>query len=368
MLPSDDVSLLAELRHDFGLKRDSETGLSVVVPWYEVNGDDAVTREHVIAAVLRGFFYPILMGTLSVTVATPSEEIEFDAASIISKVESIGGDLAVELLAIIRLAEWAQTRLETEFTLLAAPEPTRAQKWAAELVPVDVAQYIRDTLAQRNRVALRVPLAVQPRNGDPQATQFKLFLEYSEEDTERPVFIRDELIISDAHAPRVVQVRALIIVDHSPLAALLRDAETPAHTQWNQETSHFKNKYKFGPGVIEFVRRSVSALMSIVNQSGKQADPSLTIDFFSVPTAPTAPGAMEGRRKKPRQKDGSRAASSLRRPRLLLDRVDSASILSAADSQCDGEIQTPRCQSTSTSAWPTTYAGAVRSRVRRGRF
>ncbi|HNQ24912.1 MAG TPA: hypothetical protein PKK06_17680 [Phycisphaerae bacterium] len=300
MLPTEDLPTLAAFRSDFGVKRQAESGLSIVVPWYEGEGSMA----KVTAGVLQGFFYPILTGDLAVTIATPAEEMMLDQNSIIPKVEAVGGSLAIELLRLIKFAEWAQTRIPAEFQSLAPPPPDRAQKWAPELVPTDVLKYVRQSLAQRHRVALRVPMFVQPRNTEPQPTFFNIFLEYSGNDSGKPVFIRDELIISDVKSPHIPQVRSLVIVEDGPLASLLRDAETPAHTQWNQDTSTFKNKYKFGPGAIGFVRLGVSELIRIINQSEQQPDPTITIDFFSVP-APDEDEAVPSRRRRPKPVDGS---------------------------------------------------------------
>jgi hypothetical protein len=305
MLPSGDPATLAEFRSDFRIKRQGENGLSIVVPWYEVSGDDAMTRDKVMEAILRGFFYPILMGHLSVTVATPGEEIDLDANSMVRKVEAIGGSLALKLLPIMNLAEWAQTRTAVEFYSLTAPAADRAQAWSADLVPPNVVNHIRQSLAQRQRVALRVPMFVQTRTNGPQPTFFNVFLEHTQEDNEKPVFIRDELIISDVKSPRISQVRSLVIVEDGPLARLLRDAETPAHTQWNQGTSKFKDKYKFGPGAINFVRLSVSELVRIIHQAEQQPDPSITIDFFSVPAPPDEDDTVPAQRRKPHHTPGS---------------------------------------------------------------
>lgn len=304
MLPIDDRITLAEFSKDFHLKRKGESGLSIVVPWYEMNGDDGVRRDTVIEAVLRGFFYPILMGHLSVTIATPAEETALDSNAMIRSVEAIGGNLARELLPIMNLAEWAQTRTPADFHSLIAPPVDHAQNWSADLVPTNVVDHIRQSLAQRHRVALKVPMSVQSRSNGPHSTFFNVFLEHTQEDRAKPVFIRDELIISDVKSPRVPQIRSLVIVEHAPLATLLRDAETPAHTQWNQGTSKFKDKYKFGPGVIKFVRLSVSELVRIVNQAEQQPDPSITIDFFSVPAPPDEDDAVTAHRRKPRHTRG----------------------------------------------------------------
>jgi len=306
MLPTGDPATLTDFRTDFRIKRHRECGLTIVVPWYETDGDGGITRDNVLVAVLRGFFYPILMGHLSVNVATPVEEIVLNAESMLRTVESIGGELALKLLPIMTLAEWAQATRET-FQSLNAPPAERAQKWSSELVPGAVISHIRQSLAERKRVAIRVPLYVQPRTGEPLATFFDLFLEHSEEENDRPVFIRDELIISEVQSPRTNQVRALVIVEDSPLASLLRDAETPAHTHWSAGTTKFKDKYKFGPGAIHFVRLSVSELLRIVNQAEQQPDPTITIDFFSVPAPADDEETVPTRRRKAKNK-GEEAA------------------------------------------------------------
>jgi len=305
MLPTGDPAILAEFRSDFKITRQGESGLSIVVPWYEINGDDGITRDRVLVAVLRGFFYPILMGHVSVTIATPGEEIGLDADNIVRKVESIGGSLAMELLPVIKLAEWGQTCTPAEFRSLVAPPADGAQKWSAELVPPDLVKHICQSLAQRQPVALHVPMSVELRTSGPQSTFFNVFVEHSHEDSQKPVFIRDELIICDVKSQRTPQVRSLIIVEDGPLASLLRDAETPAHTQWNPSTSKFKGKYKFGAGAINFVRSSVSELIRIINQAEQKPDPTITIDFFSIPAPPDEDDVVPARPRKPHKKPGT---------------------------------------------------------------
>ena len=325
MLPTCDPATLAEFRNEFCIKRRSESGLSIVVPWYETNADDSITPDRVIAAVLHGFFYPILIGHLSVIIATPAGEILLNASSIVPEVESIGGSLALELLPVIRLAEWAQNCPPSEFLSLIAPAPDRGQNWTPELVPHTVIAQVRESLTQRRRVALTVPMAVQPRNNSPKPTFFKLFLEQSEEDSEKPVFIRDELIISDVKSPIIPKVRSLVIVEDGPLATFLRDAETPAHTQWNQGTSKFKNKYKFGPAAIRFVRRSVSELVRIINQAEQRPDPMITIDFFSVQPSSDRDDMVPTPQHRPRPAPGPGPAppqSPLPSPRPRRFRID----------------------------------------------
>jgi hypothetical protein len=303
-LPCEDVGQLAEFCRDFHLKRQNESGLSIVIPWYDVSGDGGITPENVINAVLRGFFYPILMGHLDVEIDMPGRQVLLDANSITDQVQLLDQPVKDELLPYLHLAEWAGTRVESEFHSLVSPSPDGAQNWSAELVPLKLLNQIKSSLQHHQRVALRIPMYVHPKLGHPVNTSFKLFLEYSGHESEKPVFIRDELIISYVRSPRTPNVRALVIVDDKPLATLLKDAETPSHTQWTPESSNFKNKYKFGPGAIKFVRLGVSELLHIVNQAEQEPDPSITIDYFSIPAPPEDEESVPGRRRRARHKPG----------------------------------------------------------------
>jgi hypothetical protein len=304
MMPCDDAAILAEFSNDFRLMRQDQPGLSIVVPWYDQGEDDSISWQSIVAAVLNGFFYPILMGSLAVTIATPTREMILNAGSIIQEVESLGGIMAAELLPLLKLAEWAQTRLPDEFQTLLAPAADRAQKWTAELVPPDVVSHIRQLLERREHIALRVPMSVQKRGDEPQPTFFNIFLERSDEDTDKPLFIRDELIIPEVKCARTSQVRALVIIEDAQLATLLRDAETPAHTHWSPSTAKFKNRYKFGPGAIDFVRHGVSEVLRIVSQADQKPDPSITIDYFSIPSLPEDAEAVPARRRRARREPG----------------------------------------------------------------
>ena len=297
--PCEDEATLDEFRRDFKLRRQHEPGLPIVVPWCD-DDDDNITPESVIHAVVYGFFYPILMGHLSVTIATSTTELVLNSNSILEQMRPRD----FQVLPLLELAEWAKTRTETEFQHLLPPVADRAQKWSPDLVPDAVAQLVRQSLDQNNRIALRVPMSVHQKANGPQRTFFDVFLERSDDDGERPVFIRDELIIPGVRAPRLTQVRCLVIVEDKPLAALLRDAENPAHVEWSPNTGNFKDKYKFGPGAIKFVIESVATILKYVYQMERKPDPSITIDFFSLPAPPDDEDAIPAKRRKATSKPG----------------------------------------------------------------
>lgn len=113
---------------------------------------------------------------------------------------------------------------------------------------------------------------------------FNVYLRQDGFKSGRPVFIRDGIIISDIRgAPRTPGIRSLVVVEDRPLATLLGDSENPAHTQWQKDSSNFKNKYPHGRNYIEFVTKIVSNLINVLGSQDKQKDPYLFADIFALP-------------------------------------------------------------------------------------
>lgn len=292
VLAADGRGTLEQFRMDFNLSRAHEPGLSLVVPYYDVDGDEEITTTGVIGAVLRGFFYPILLGHLEVTVEDANGTHKFTTSTLLDQVRQHMASSDPTLLAVVNLAVWALQRKAEDHLELSPPEALKAQAWAPDLIPDDVLEALRAAVSKRERVALRVPMTVRPKAGDPQPTNFRVYLEQAEDPMLKPTFIRDELIITSVKSPRVPQLRSLVLVEDKPLANLLRDAETPAHTQWSTDTANFKSKYTYGPGVIRFVSTSVAEIARIVRQAQNEPDPLLTIDFFSLPATPDDSNAV----------------------------------------------------------------------------
>jgi hypothetical protein len=88
--------------------------------------------------------------------------------------------------------------------------------------------------------------------------------------------------VSDVRGARASEIRALVLVNDRPLATLLGDSESPAHTEWQKDGLNFRDRYTYGKAVIGFVTSSVAELLGVVSRNAAEADPSLTVDFFSI--------------------------------------------------------------------------------------
>lgn len=285
-LPIEDPAMIGRFSADFRLRRTSEPGLSIVVPWCEAD----INEQAVISAVCRDYFYPLLAAKLEVVVATPSRETLINHETLVTVSQGVSEQLPSELLALLELAEWATEVRPNERLTINAPPPDRSLRWSAELLSEDHINKIRAALQNGARIALRVPLIVREKTKEPRESFFDVFL-IADPRAERgqPVFVREGIIISDVRAPRSRGVLSLVVVENDALATLLGDSENPAHTQWQQDSSNFKGKYIYGPSYIQFVKKSVSEIIQIVTKDDGEIDKTLLRDLFYLPIEKETP-------------------------------------------------------------------------------
>jgi hypothetical protein len=280
VMPVVDPSVIEHFRSVFRLRRDAEPGLSVVVPWPDVD----ITPESLVRAVVHDYFQPILKGELQVVIESPSTEIRLQKDSLLPEVKRIGGALAQELEPILELADWTRSVPEGEKRTLHIPDPARGLAWGREIFPEGLASDLQSRFERLERIAVRVPVTVRKKGEGPRESFFEVFLVRDpSESSGRPTFIREGVIVPKVDAPRSRGVRALVLADDGPLASFLRDAENPSHTEWQHDSSNFRGKYVSGRTDLTFVKRSVREIVRLLSETETKEDRTLLADFFSLP-------------------------------------------------------------------------------------
>lgn len=281
VFPVDDTETLTEFCDAFTILRKEQPGLSLVVPYLQ----DDITERDIVAAVLRGYFYPIVMGDLEVTVRAGDRQSVLDFDSICNEVEKLEADLRAEIKPLIALAIWARDN-RTPLPELLSPDPQAAPQWGDAALPTELRAHVREHLRDQQPFGLRVPVMVRPRiPGKPQRPSHfdVLMVRDDKESAGRPVFVREGIIVSDVRGHRSRGIRSLVVVNRGPLATMLGDSENPAHTQWQKDGSKFKDRYYYGTAYIRFVADSVAEIVRICTESEDQEDLSLLSDIFSIP-------------------------------------------------------------------------------------
>lgn len=293
--PSTSGELVQRFCDAFNLHRSSEPGLSIVVPYFD---DSGINTDRIRQAVIVGYFFPILTGELSVEIAGPDGTTTvLDRTNLVHVASEF--DRGRGLMSVIKLAAWAEGLSDSELLQLVSPPVTRAPKWSAELFPAKSVEALRKAVKAGERVAIRVLMPVRQKGKEAVSSFFDVYLIQDGSDRRgRPIYVRDGITISDVRGRTTHGVASLVLVTDKPLSTLLGDSENPAHTQWQKDCSHYRNKYEAGVANIDFVANSVAEILRLVTESDVEEDPSVLIDLFSLPK-PRKDDKTKSRKKKP---------------------------------------------------------------------
>jgi len=80
---------------------------------------------------------------------------------------------------------------------------------------------------------------------------------------------------------------------------MLGDAENPAHTEWQDRSGHFKEKYEHGPWTLTYIKSAPSALVQMLTRSDDSADVDALKDVFFLVQPPTPEEKRKAKNKKP---------------------------------------------------------------------
>lgn len=276
--PVTDQEFISTFEKVFHLKRGNQTGLSIVVP----SVDERVNAADLKRGIVRSFFWPILLGELVIDLEAPGEGLRIDAETLPMHRSLLPAPEA----AVIEFANWASTALPAERITLAETARPSWKDFAEQLLPESKLTEIRSRLENKQRVEIRVPVRVRPKNEgrEERMSFFTVFVASCRDSGYRPIFLRDGIVITDVRCPQMSGNRSLVVVHDPPLAGLLGDSEGVNHTQWQKDSPKFHNRFVYGPDTIKFVTRSIYEIMQRLHAAETKGDPTLLLDIFFLPS------------------------------------------------------------------------------------
>lgn len=285
---------------DFGLQYRGEPGLSVIIPFPRIDGEEMrIETSKMLAAVVHNYFYPIISRRLEVTLdeGDGSPPIEITA------------DTIQDALDEANLEESGERSPEAYRSLF---RMTRQCLQLPKREYIDV--HIRDianmgdegrlNIANLRRkynayelLAFRVSTDVQRKNGAREKSEFRLYVQRDDSLTEgHDYYVRGTLSISDMNFLGQIRARTLLVVDdNEPLAAMLRDSEPPAHTSWRPQTPRVTEHWIAAPRRIANVRRAPLTLLRALNTPADSIQKDAFADIFSYNPPPSQSNTRGGR-------------------------------------------------------------------------
>jgi hypothetical protein len=303
-LPVSEAATIDEFCRDFGLRRPDggASGLSVVIPY----PDGELKAGEILSSVVRHYFLPILAGDLVVDVESEGRSELLDSGSLMRALGRLGTTEGASLQRLVELARWGIALPESRHVRIPTLPSQEAPRWAASEALDAALSVLREDFASGSPVAVHVPVWVKPSGGEPVAAGFDLYLERDDAISgSEEHFVRDGITVAGVRSGVTGGVRAIVRVRDRALSGLLGDSENPAHTEWQERSPRFKERYRHGPYTLRYVKGAPREIVRVLTRPAKGRDFTLLRNLFSldVPTEeavrkreapPAAPAGPDG--------------------------------------------------------------------------
>jgi len=297
-VPVDDAEFLDRFCRDFQLARKDEPGLSVVVPY----PDAELAPQAIVPSIVRHYFTPIIAGDLVVEVVHDGQSRVLDAATLPELLTEATWDDAYQYQRLVELARWGLSLTQDKRAQVAVPAESSAPRWTNECFAADTLAGIREQFNEGRRVAITVPVWVKPVSASAVLSRFEVYLERDETlESADEHFVRDGITVAGVRASLQKGVRALVTVRDRPLSQLLGDSENPAHTEWQERSPKFRDRYRHGPYTLRYIKNAPRELVRILTRPAEGRDFKLLQHLFSldVPTEEMVNDPKKGHEEKP---------------------------------------------------------------------
>ena len=287
--PIEETAVIDHFATTFGLMRNTDPGLSIVIPY----PDPDITTAKLCEAAIQQFFYPIMARDLMIGIFHDQKPLALAYDSI---KEILSSDQIVfsndsdenltkdNFIRLIEFTEWILKLKPEEFVILKEPgDPSRAPKWTDDLFDMEQLKSLCTRFDSGEPLAFCVPIKVHKKGQKNEISWFKVFLQ-RDELLKKPqsYFIREGITIPGIASFRERRIRGIVVIDKQPLTTMLGDAENPAHTEWHKDSSKFKNRYEHGPSCLKFVKDSMREIVWRLTKPAESVDLELLSDIFYI--------------------------------------------------------------------------------------
>jgi hypothetical protein len=296
-----DTELIQDFKTKFLIKRQNEEhGLSLVIP---MPGDD-VSSQSVLRSVIIHYFYPVARGFLEV------EILNENADTILIQKDN--------LIHTAVQQDWSGTSwegsdvreiLEFVFDSISSPPPVNVNipdsdkpEITEAILGTDLANF-KGRFNNGDVITFRVPATIKlATNTQVSPTYLTVHLKkFPRLKTSEEFWFRSRIRITDIRTLGNRPVRAIVVADDPPIATFLGDAETPAHTDWKENTEGFKEKYQNAVALLRFIKKCVSKIVSLLDEPPRARQKDFLKEIFFI-LIPPEEGEDEETTRKPKIK------------------------------------------------------------------
>lgn len=292
--PIDNEQDIRIFKQKFSIRRNDEPGLSLVIPM----PDDEINGTSVIRSVIIHYFFAIMKGILTVEIRELGNYWSLNSDNLINIACSQDwqgtpweGVNVVKLMQFINDSIHATDIIELTFSEEEIPEITE------DFFSNRIGE-LRNSFNTGNLLSFRIPVIIKKVNEPLSSTYFNVFLKkYPQLKQSDEFYIRSGITISGVRMMGNRPVRGLFAAEEIPITSFLGDSETPAHTEWNERTEGFREKYEHASRTLRFIKKSMGKIASILDTPPQERQKDFLKEIFFIPERISEEG--EDRTRKP---------------------------------------------------------------------
>lgn len=254
-----------------GLKRSTEPGLSVIIPYLV----DGISEPSIIAGVVSNYFFPILAGRLTVEVG----DVVIDKTTFLSVAEQFKPLHPIPFDFVSQISATVEKAAEITASTILGRQEISTNSFSTEEIARMKQQFV-----EGNLVRARVPVELKPKIGLNKTSFIDLYLRTLPETANRFTLVaRNAITLTEEqrYVGGMAAYSALVATDED-VCSFLGDAENPSHTRWNTQADKLKTEWRSPVETLSVIRKSLRQFYMLIAEVEETDDEDLLIDFFSI--------------------------------------------------------------------------------------
>lgn len=271
-IPITDVDFINQFKKEITLKRQMESGLSLVIPFPA----PVFTASRLLEVLILNYFFPLLSGHLEIDV---NGEI-VTKTNLREMTEKYADKKISDAEALFDFIEGIHSYSQDNLITAKQYWHDSGKMSEKSFISEDM-ETLRGKFSDGELIGIRLPIKIS-KDGVDQRTHFDVFLQKPESlGAGMDMYVRGALMIPGERKFSHRKALGALLAKEPPITSFLGDAENPAHTKWNGSADKLKN-YSKAPETLKAIRNSVVQLYDLLAQSVETETDDPLRDFFSV--------------------------------------------------------------------------------------
>ncbi|HOQ66982.1 MAG TPA: hypothetical protein PLY82_13705 [Methanosarcina thermophila] len=280
--PLENERVIEDFKRAFCISRNIQPGLTIVVP-YPVR---EISRTGMMRSTILNYFYAILAGLLEIELGeNDSDSVILNRENLIDEIHSInwnGTDW--ENIDVREVMSFVRSAIDRSELIELNSGDTSTFEINGNSFP-DI-ETLREKFRQGDTCHFRLPVKIQSMEQGTTGLDTYISIHIRKFPALKgpmEFYVRSGILVTEIKTLGSRPILALLVAEDEPVARFLGDCETPAHTNWNERTEGFKEKYENAVRLLRFIKKCISRTVSVLDEPPRERQVEFLKDIFSIP-------------------------------------------------------------------------------------